>query len=90
MELLREIKSKTEIKKRDIQALHRLFFYLTDKAVIIKNGSQISKEQIYTIMNNLFNYSAAVSFPGRRGGYYEKYMKYKAKYLALKFSSAEL
>jgi hypothetical protein len=90
MELLTEIKSKSEIKKRDIQALHRLFSNLTDKAVIIKDGRPITKEQIYKIMNDLFNYSAAVSFPGRRGGYYEKYMKYKAKYLALKFSSAEL
>jgi hypothetical protein len=84
MELLREIKSKTEIKKRDIQALHRLFFNLTDKAIIIKDGRQISKEQIYKIMNDLFNYSAAVSVPGRRGGYYEKYMKYKKKYIHLK------
>jgi hypothetical protein len=86
MELLREIKSKSksEINKRDIQALHILFSNLTDKAVIIKDGRQISKEQIYKIMNDLFNYSAAVSVPGRRGGYYEKYMKYKLKYLRLK------
>lgn len=83
MELLHEIKNKSEVKKRDVQGLHRLFSNLTDKAVIIREGREITKEQIYKIMNDLFNYSA-VSVPGRRGGYYEKYIKYKAKYLRLK------
>ena len=82
--LLNRIKEKPDISERDLQKLHRLFYNLTTKAVIFKDRRQITKEQIYTIMNNLFNYSAAVAFPGRRGGYYEKYVKYKAKYLRLK------
>ena len=82
--LLSRIKEKPVLSETDIQTLHRLFNTLTDKGIILREGRQITKEQIYKIMNNLFNYSAAVSVPGRRGGYYDKYMKYKKKYIHLK------
>ena len=84
IELLDQIKANSNLSANDLQKLHKLFYNLTDKGIILREGGQITKEQIYKIMNDLFNYSAAVGFPGKRGGYYEKYMKYKAKYLRLK------
>lgn len=81
--LFNNIRSKDKITIRDIHQLNRIFYKAPEESLTM-NNTPITKERIYKIMNDLFNYSAAVSVPGRFGGYYEKYKKYKAKYLRLK------
>lgn len=92
MELLIKIevfnqKKKSELTIEDVKDLHFLFFDLPDTLKITKKGKDINKSEIYSIMNNLFNSSEEVSLLPKlksKGGYYDKYIKYKLKYINLK------